>query len=421
MNKKLDAREKRAFEVLNFFKSYPRDSLIVIQANMPSSLTNKPIHYYLIKIFSNIIKDKYDVKLEGIFKGADGPYILLKKERQNIDFKRELVEIEESHPLGRLIDLDYFIEPKKSISRSDLNLKLRSCFICNQVAYICIRNQTHGVKEVEDYINQSFFNYIKDYLLKMIDYSILRELEIENKFGLVTKTSSGNHLDMDYHLMVKAKDAIMPYFGKLFALGYRSNNLQTLLKKARKIGIEAEHKMFEATGGINAYKGIIFLIGIVVLAFGYTLKTSYDYDDIFSNIKTLSKNIYDDFNIYDDTFTTTLFKEHKIAGIREVAKSGLKIVYDHHNFISKDSNDDELRNLLFKYILASEDTIFIKRSKSYHLYLKHKHYLQALNPLNKKELKLINDYCRKHNLSFGGSADLLIVTILLVHLKSIFI
>lgn len=179
--------------------------------------------------------------------------------------------------------------------------------------------------------------------------------------------------------------------------------------------------MFKVTKGINAYKGAIFLLSNISLSFGYALKNQYSFDNIFVNIKAINANIYDDFKVYNDTFTTQLFQEKGISGIRGVVKEGLSEIKDGLNKITPYATDDELRSLLYYYMLNSDDTIFIKRSLSYDNYLTHKNYLKQLNPNNKNELTTINDYCKKYNLSFGGSADLLISSIFLTHLKSFYI
>lgn len=421
MKLKLKAREKRIKHVKEFFKLNPNDSLIIIKSNMPSSLTNKPINYYLNAIFLNFLTYQVEFEVFKKYESHDGPYIFLKIKDKNIELKRTLINIESSHPLGRLIDLDYYLESNKSVYRSDLYYPQRKCLLCDKDVFICMREGNHTPLELENKIHSLFIDFIKEYVFDLADFSIVRELGIEDKFGLVTFTNQGNHKDMDFNIMINAKDAILPYFPTLVEMSYNSNNLENLLKNSRAIGIEAENAMFEKTNGINAYKGIIFLLGIVSLSLGYSLKNNYSFEDIFTNIKTLSKDIYDDFDKYDDTFTTSLYKDLNISGIRGVVKGGLQIVYNHLNDISPISEDDELRALLYKYILESDDTIFIKRSNSYDNYLAHKKYLKTLDPLNKSDLQTINKYTNQHYLSFGGSADLLIVSIFLSHIKQLYI
>lgn len=421
MNAQLNAREQRKNKIKDYLNKHPNNSIILIKANMPSALINKPINYFLIKIFYNILLQHFKIKTAIFYESADGPYFLFTINNKDINVKKYLINIEQSHPLGRFIDLDYFIDGYKSVSRTELNYPLRKCFLCDRQAFVCIREQNHSTDEIINFIEQSFISVIKEQITELIFYSLIRELEIEDKFGLVTKSSTGNHNDMDYNLMLKAINVIAPNMQKFIEMGYYSKDLTTLLQEARPYGVKLEKKMFQATNGINTHKGAIFLLSNICLALGYSLKHQYSFKDIFNNIKIINKNIYDDFNIYQDTFTTSLYKNKKISGIRGVVKDGLTLIKENLNSITATASDKELRNLLFKYIIKSDDTVFIKRSNTYENYLIHKNYIKTLDPNNDNELKLINNYCKKHNLSFGGSADLLISSILLINLKSYFI
>lgn len=421
MNKQLKAREKRILKVKSFFKDNPNKSLILIKANMPSFLINTPINYYLIKIFLNILLNHLQIAEVIHFDSDDGPYFFVILNNQDTEIKKQLINIENTHELGRLIDLDYFIDGNSSISRSKFNYPPRKCFLCDKDAFICIREQNHSKEEISNFIHTSFLNYMKEQFNELTFFSLIRELELEDKMGLVSKTTKGNHKDMDYNLMLQAITTITPYMSDFVEMGYNSDNLNTLLKKARPLGIKVEKEMFLITNNVNCYKGAIFLLSNIALAFGYSLKYQNKFDDIFNNIKIINKDIYDDFNIYSNTFTTKLFKEKNISGIRGVVKEGLEIIRLNLNKITSYSNDKELRNLLYYYILNIDDTNFIKRSKSFESYLTHKNYLKSLNPNNEDGLLLITNYILKHNLSFGGSADLLICSILLTHLKSFYI
>lgn len=417
----LNEREKRILKVKDFFKAYPNDSLIVIKANIPGKTKNYPFATYLIKVFLNYLKNNYDFFITNFYESLDGSYFFCGIKGKDENIKNHLITIEETHELGRFIDLDYFVNESRSISRIDLNLPLRKCILCDNDAVYCIRTKRHSEKELLHHIEKTTIFYFAEVVLDLVDYSIIRELKIDNKFGLVSFTSTGSHPDMNYKMMIKAKDAILNYFKRLFFAGYQATDLTTLLNSVRSEGVEAEKRMLLATNGVNAYKGVIFLLGLTVLSFGYTFKTSTDFEDIFTNLKTITTNIYDDFLKGYDTSGVKLYKKHNIAGIRGVAKSGLKIIKDNLHKISVNSNDKELRNLLFYYILNTDDTVFITRSKSYSDYLKYKEIIKGFDPNNIEDLKILNAFAEKHNLSFGGAADLLIVSIFLVHLKKLFI
>lgn len=55
--------------------------------------------------------------------------------------KRLLVEIEETGPSGRLLDLDLLDVHGHPVSRESLGLHQRRCLLCNQPAKLCARSR----------------------------------------------------------------------------------------------------------------------------------------------------------------------------------------------------------------------------------------------------------------------------------------
>lgn len=415
----LAAKDAKQQKVNEFFSINPNDSLLIIKANIPGANKNFFFVNYILKVFLNNLKTTYSFFIEKYYESFDGPYYFCGIKGKDEKIKKHLISIEQTHDLGRFIDLDYFTESKKSMTRVSFGLPLRKCILCDNDAIYCMRNKTHTTEQLLHYIEKTTILYFAELVVDLVDYSIIRELKIDNKFGLVSFRSQGSHKDMDYKLMITAKDSILYYFKRMFLAGYQTKNLNTILNEVRSEGIEAEKRMFAATNGINAYKGVIFLLGLSVLSFGYTIKTSKIFDDVFNNIKIISTNIYDDFLGDYNSFGTKLYKEQSITGIRGIAKSGMKIIEENLHKISLTSSDNTLRSLLHYYILNTDDTVFIKRSKSYSNYLKFKDIISQYDP--NKDLEALNHFTEKFNLSFGGAADLLIITIFLVNLKELFI
>ncbi len=90
------------------------------------------------------------------------------------------------------------------------------------------------------------------------------ELDTTPKPGLVDKDNSGAHRDMDHALMSRSIRAIHPYFVRLALLGFTDD--MPSHDDIVKTGIEAERAMFEATNGVNTYKGALFSMGLAVVA-----------------------------------------------------------------------------------------------------------------------------------------------------------
>jgi holo-ACP synthase len=63
------------------------------------------------------------------------------------EVKRATVEIEETHRLGRLFDLDV-AGPDGAIGRRDLGRGPRRCFLCERPAHACARSRTHALPDL---------------------------------------------------------------------------------------------------------------------------------------------------------------------------------------------------------------------------------------------------------------------------------
>lgn len=90
------------------------------------------------------------------------------------------------------------------------------------------------------------------------------ELDTTPKPGLVDRHDSGAHRDMDHVLMSCSIRALHPYFVRLALLGFAEE--MPCHDDIVKTGIEAERAMYEATNGVNTYKGALFSMGLAVVA-----------------------------------------------------------------------------------------------------------------------------------------------------------
>jgi holo-ACP synthase len=61
--------------------------------------------------------------------------------------KRAMVELEDSHPLGRLWDLDV-IDERGPLSRRASGMRPRRCFVCDRDAHACARARRHPLPDL---------------------------------------------------------------------------------------------------------------------------------------------------------------------------------------------------------------------------------------------------------------------------------
>lgn len=75
--------------------------------------------------------------------------------------KELAVGLEETHPLGRLWDIDVYNIEGISMSRAAISAPVRKCFICGQEAKGCARNRTHSVEELMRKVESMIRGYQK--------------------------------------------------------------------------------------------------------------------------------------------------------------------------------------------------------------------------------------------------------------------
>ena len=95
-------------------------------------------------------------------------------------------------------------------------------------------------------------------------HALLAELETWPKPGLVSHVDQGSHTDMDAGTFRASVEATQPFYGALAVAGAAGAGMDEL----RRIGLDAEHAMMAATGGINTHRGAIFGLGLLCAAAG---------------------------------------------------------------------------------------------------------------------------------------------------------
>lgn len=67
--------------------------------------------------------------------------------------KKRMITIENTHPYGRLVDLDVLslnAQIIQTISRKALDYPPRTCFICQKEAKICARSKAHSAQDIQN-------------------------------------------------------------------------------------------------------------------------------------------------------------------------------------------------------------------------------------------------------------------------------
>lgn len=441
-------REKRVFHQEELMKNNKNKTLVTIRINYPGIEKSNYITDDIVNIIYNDIMTyhKGDIVYNDKYKNKEGLVCHLLFNTDVVSIKKLMIDIEEKHILGRCVDIDvYSYKDNKvvGISRLDLNKSPRKCFICELDAKICSRAQTHTIDEIKKYFEYIYIKY-KEEEKKIDDISydisqialkaMISEVSTFPSFGLVSPISNGSHKDMNYHTFLNSSMAIAPYLKEMAKVSYTYNNPKCIFNVIRNIGVICEEKMFEATNNVNTHKGMIFLMGTCISA---TMKSIYDnkgFYNIKDTIKDMTQDILDDFkNLHlKDKLThgEKLYLEHGFTGIRGQIKDGLSVVFD--NIISKYENSNLIENELYIQILISlmslvEDSTIVYRHdidtlRRVQYDAKELLKIGGVNTIcGKKQIEKMEKEYIKENISPGGCADLLAISIFLLEIKSKYI
>lgn len=83
------------------------------------------------------------VPFQDIRTAPTGPEALYAVAADALALKRALAEREDTHPLGRLWDLDVICPQRGGLSRTALGLAPRRCLVCGEPGHACARARRH--------------------------------------------------------------------------------------------------------------------------------------------------------------------------------------------------------------------------------------------------------------------------------------
>lgn len=251
-------------------------------------------------------------------------------------------------------------------------------------------------------------------LAKIAKQSMIDEVSLTPKPGLVDKNNNGSHKDMCFDTFIKSTNAISPYLNQMATLAIIQNKKDLpsqIPQDLRQIGMQAERAMFEATLGVNTHKGAIFSLGLILYTCaiminkGQSLEPLKILEALRAMTGTLSNELKDK-NL--STNSSEVYKKYQVGGIREEAALGYPTVREALGFFEE--SQDLGKTLLFLITRCKDSNLYHRSDEKTVTWAKEKAQECLEGKLEPQELDKL--FISK-NLSPGGSADLLILVIFL--------
>ncbi|MDG2962576.1 triphosphoribosyl-dephospho-CoA synthase CitG [Exercitatus varius] len=345
--------------------------------------------------------------------------------------KRATVRLEDGSPLARLWDIDVIAADGRLLSRTEFDFPPRPCLICSDDAKACARSRKHGFEEIYAEMQRRVQTaYFAEQIADGVYRALVREARLSPKPGLVDSLTNGAHKDMNLHTFEQSATALRPFFARFVLAGMASAKLpeSEVLAGIRPLGLEAEKAMFRATAGVNTHKGAIFAFGLVCAAIGrmYANHDEASVERICRLVSAFTQGLTAELAHYPahlaETAGVKLYREFGLTGARGEAESGFAIV--RRNFTVLTSNqtesfDNQLLIMLLTLMAENQDTNVVHRGGIAGLTFVQQRARALLeaqkthqNPTALYDaLTAFDSDCIERNLSPGGSADLLALTI----------
>lgn len=158
----LASRENRCARQQELLHEYPDATLVCLTVIMPGNVKRN--------FFSLIVAG---AALQQVIERYDGTLLHLSTRDLTTGFEAYAVttldpkqakgvacEIEDSHQLGRLFDIDVIGKDGSPLPRAAVGHSPRLCLICDNESRYCMRNRTHTQEELQAKISEMVNDYV---------------------------------------------------------------------------------------------------------------------------------------------------------------------------------------------------------------------------------------------------------------------
>ncbi len=349
--------------------------------------------------------------------------------------KKAAMELEDSSPLARLWDIDVIDQHGKLLSRTEFDFPPRPCLVCADNAKSCARSRKHSFDEIYAEMQQRVQAvYFAENIANLVHQALLQEVYLSPKPGLVDSRNNGSHRDMNVQTFERSAVVLRPFFADFVLKGMATRHLPEtqILSQIRPLGIEAEKAMLSATQKVNTHKGAIFAFGLVCAAIGRLYRTPQtNIEAICQLVAQFAQGLTAELQNYPahlpETAGVRLFRQYGLTGARGEAEQGFPLVrqiLQKLKLYQEYGIEHQLQISLLHFMEKNTDTNVVHRAgieglnfvqQEANKRLKNAKILQDQTALIESLIEL-DEACIERNISCGGTADLIALTIFFLSL-----
>jgi len=284
-----------------------------------------------------------------------------------------------------------------------------------QVVYITrLQNSAAGnLKEERTLQNAHIFSSA---LADLAVASLIEEVSLTPKPGLVDQKDQGSHDDLTLSMMVKSANSLHETFYEMAMIAFGEKPSQYLREKIGEIGRSGEGRMYQVTNGVNTHKGAIWSLGLLTAA--AAIHGGQCNENELCHTAGEIARFEDRYIPSQLTNGIKAIKKYGVTG----AKAEAQLAFPHIRSISMPIFKSSLHQ--FNYEMAKfhsllalmanlDDTCLLHRGGIEGLNYAQQYAKRILESGHLDELSSMNEEFKIRRLSPGGSADLLAATIYL--------
>lgn len=148
----LAAKESRAARQADWLTHYQQPVIsltLVTPGEIKDSLRYRNIMGVALQMCDQLLWERrWQVLDRQVLWLPTGPEAMWCVAHQAAEIKAHCAELEQTHPLGRLWDMDVICPSAGHVGRLSLGENMRRCLICDEPAHACSRSRQHPVEQV---------------------------------------------------------------------------------------------------------------------------------------------------------------------------------------------------------------------------------------------------------------------------------